>query len=154
MLMFSLFHLQGVSSCCQHSRALELLVDVLHLLHVQRGLSQYAPANAQMALVRSEEEHDATQWQWSEYSTLNFVRDFKPLLRFIDSRCWPFFTSFQVRLTTTQAFTCQKAKLAVPQFQQQHSTSGFVTGNGRSSSIWCPLLPPDGHPHYDTTVAV
>lgn len=45
----------------------------------------------------------------------------------------------QVRLTTTQPFNTQH-KLTVNQPFQQHSTSGFVTGNGRSSSIWCPLL--------------
>lgn len=45
----------------------------------------------------------------------------------------------QFRLTTTQPIITQH-KLALTQQFPQHSTSGFVTGNGRSSSIWCPLL--------------
>lgn len=44
----------------------------------------------------------------------------------------------QLRLTTTQAVITQQ-KLAI-HHQLQHSTSGFVTGNGRSSSIWYPKM--------------
>jgi hypothetical protein len=55
----------------------------------------------------------------------NFIDFYRPI---------SVFSFFQLRLTTTQPIITQH-KLAVQQFHQPHSTSGFVTGNGRSSSI-------------------
>ena len=57
----------------------------------------------------------------------------------------PIFSLFiQFRLTATQPIITQH-KIPITQQFPQHSTSGFVTGNGRSSSIWCPLLATFNH---------